>query len=108
MSLSNSEAKLYDALAAVMQTDHLVMDGEPTEGAVYRHSGEETVYESGTPVMVHDVFEIRIYQREFNPVRVQAARNALTLAGFFVRPASAETLENEYYRSNFDIRIRRD
>lgn len=108
MSLSNSEAKLYDALAAVMQTDHLAMDGEPEEGAVYRYAGEEPTYESNIPIMVHDAFEVRVYQREYDYTRVQACRNALTNAGFFVRPATSESMENGYYRSSFTARIRRD
>lgn len=107
ISLSN-EDKLQAALAAVMQTDHLAMDGEPNEAAVYRYAREDGLYESDVLILAWDVFDVRIYQREYDERRVNACVDALTGADFQVFRRGGETMENGYYRYALEARIRRE
>ena len=104
---SNEEA-LYTALAAVMQCDHLAMDGEPDEAAVYRYAREDGLYESDVLILSWDVFEVRVYQREYDESRVNACIDALTEAEFQVLRRGGEAMENGYYRFALEARIRKE
>lgn len=92
-----NEAKLHDALAEVMNAYHLVLDGEPEEGAAYRYLGESHVYESDIPIVTQENYQVYIYQREYSPEPVAKARQALIDAGFAVHQGG-QVMENEYYR----------
>ena len=100
--------KLYTALAAVMQCDHVVMDGEPDEAAVYRYAREDGLYESDVLILAWDVFDVLIYQREYDDGRVTACADALVAAEFLVSRRGVEVMENGYYRYALEARIRRE
>lgn len=104
----SNEERLYNALAEVMQCDHLAMDGEPQEAAVYRYSREDGLYESDVLILAWDVFEVRIYQREYDETRVNACVNALIEEEFQVARRGGEAMENGYYRYALEARIRRE
>lgn len=105
MILLTNEDRLQAALAAVMQCDHTVMDGEPEEAAVYVYSGEQGLYESDELIMAYDVFAVRVYQRDYEAARVDACVAALREAGFQVTRRGAEAMENGYYRYALEARI---
>lgn len=108
MILLTNEDRLQAALAAVMQCDHTVMDGEPEEAAVYVYSGEQGIYESDVLLMAYDVFAVRVYQRDFDAERVDACVEAMRDAGFQVARRGAEAMENGYYRYALEARIIRE
>lgn len=103
----HNQDRLQAALEAVMQCDHVMMDGEPREGAVFRYAGEDGIYESDELIMAFDVFDVLIFQREYDESRVNACADALTGAGFSVRRRGREAMENGYYRYALEARIRR-
>ena len=107
MNPSNEE-KLYTALAAVMQCDHVVMDGEPNEAAVYRYARGDGLYESDVLILAWDVYDVLIYQREYDETRVSACIDALVAAEFLVSRRGTEAMENGYYRYALEARIRRE
>lgn len=92
-----NEARLHDALSAVMNAYHLMLDGEPEEGAAYRYTGETHLYESDIPIMTRENFQVHIYQREYSPEPVEKAKQSLIDAGFAIQQG-AQTIEAEYYR----------
>lgn len=104
----SNEDRLYSALAAVMQCDHLTMDGEPNEAAVYRFAREDGLYESDVLILAWDVFDVRVYQREYDETRVSACVEALEAADFTVARRGGEAMENGYYRYALEARIRRE
>lgn len=108
MSILSNEDRLYTALAAVTQCDHLAMDGEPNEAAVYRFAREDGLYESDALIMAWDVFDVHIYQREYVEARVDACAEALAGAGFTVTRRGGEAMENGYYRFALEARRRRE
>lgn len=108
MILLTNEDRLQAALAAVMQCDHTVMDGEPEEAAVYVYSGERGIYESNVLLMAYDEFAVRVYQRDFDAERVEACVEALRAAGFRITRRGAEAMENGYYRYAIEARIIRE
>ena len=99
----STEARLYAALETVMQADHLAMDGEPGEAAVYRFARQDGIWESDVPIMLLDVYEVRVYQRDFDERRVWEVRDALREAGFQVTARGAEAMENGYYRFLLEV-----
>ena len=92
-----NEERLHDALAKVMSAYHLVLDGEPREGAAYRYMGETHVYESDVPIMTRETYQVYIYQRGYSPEPVAKARQSLIDAGFAIWQGG-QVMENEYYR----------
>lgn len=92
-----NEARLHDALAAVMNAYHLMLDGEPEEGAAYRYAGETHVYESDIPIITRENFQVHIYQREYTPDQVAKAKQSLINAGFAVQQGG-QMMEGDYYR----------
>lgn len=96
-----SDDMIYEALSAVMPTFHLAMDGEPDEAAIYALSTRNYLYESDEPILQRDTYSIIIAQREHSSARVEAIREALQDAGFFVR-YSAQNLET-YFDAGYSI-----
>ena len=90
------EERLYEALRAVMPAYHLAMDGEPEEAAVYTLASRNFEYESGEPILQRDTYNIIVAQRNHKSERIDALKNALTDARFFVR-FNAQSMA-----SNFD------
>lgn len=81
-----TEERLYEALSMVMPTFHLTMDGEPDEAVVHALASETFEYESNIPIRRRDTYNLIVAQyNAHKPERVEAVRNALTEAGFFVR-----------------------
>lgn len=92
-----NEALLHDALAEIMPAYHLILDGEPQEGAAYRLTSESHVYESDIPIMTRENYQIYIYQREYAAETVERVRQSLEDAGFAVQQGG-QTMEDIYYR----------
>ena len=92
----SNEERLFEALQAVMPAYHLAMDGEPEEAAVYSLASRNFEYESGEPILQRDTYSIIVAQRNHKHERVEAVRNALAEARFFVR-FTAQSMA-----SNFD------
>jgi len=91
------EDRLHDALASVMPAYHLVLDGAPEEGAAYRHSGDNVIYESDVPVMTAEMFQVYIFQKQYSAQRVQDAIRALRMAGFAV-VMPGQSMQEDFYR----------
>lgn len=96
MNVTN-EARLHDALAAVTSAYHLVLDGEPREGAAYRYIGESHVYESDIPIMTRENYQVYVFQREYSPELITKARQSLIDAGFALQQGG-QAMEGDYYR----------
>lgn len=92
-----NEARLHDALAAVMKAYHLMLDGEPEEGAAYRFIGEMHVFESDSPIMTRENYQVYIYQKEYSSDLIAKARQSLAEAGFAVQQGG-QAIEGAYYR----------
>lgn len=93
-----NEARLHDALNAVLPAYHLALDGEPAEGAAYRFLNETHLFESDIPVMTTEHFQVYIGQRgNYSAELVAKARQSLTDAGFTVTQGGQSMLE-DYYR----------
>ena len=92
-----NEARLHDALTAVMNAYHLVLDGQPEEGAAYRYAGETHVFESDVPIMTRENYQVYIYQREYSPELIAKAKTGLMDAGFTVQQGG-QAMEGDYYR----------
>lgn len=100
-----NEARLHDALATVMNPYHLVLDGQPEEGAAYRYVGESHVYESDEPIMTQENYQVYIYQQEYSPALIAKAKESLMDAGFTVQQGG-QAMEGDYYRD--ELRVSRE
>lgn len=100
-----NEDRLHDALVEVLPAYHLVVDGEPQEGAAYRLTSESHVYESDIPILTREHYQIYIYQREYTPDVVARVKESLESAGFAIQQGS-QSMEDIYYRD--ELRASRD
>lgn len=96
-----SEDRIFDALAAVMPTYHLAMDGEPDEAAIYSLTSRSYLYESDEPILRRDTYDVIIAQRQHDAARVDAIRSALIDAGFSVR-TGAQSMTS-YFDAGYSI-----
>jgi len=103
----NNEELLQQTLATVLPADHLAMNGQRDRGAVYRMSGERPIYESDVLLMVWEIFQIYVYQLEYDPEAVQSVRAACQAAGFAVTMGS-QVMEGEYYRDELRATKRKE
>ena len=92
-----NEDRLHDALESVAPAYHLVLDGAPEEGAAYRFSGVNVLYESDVPLVTKELFEIYVFQREYSAGKVAEVIAALRDAGFAVNVAG-QSMQEGYYR----------
>lgn len=98
-----NEDRLHDALAAVMDAYHLVLDGEPRQGAAYRFTNESYVYESDIPIMTREHYQVYIYQQnEYSPELIAKAKQSLQDAGFAIQQG-AQAMEEDYYRDELRV-----
>lgn len=103
-----NEGRLHDALAAVLPAYHLVIDGEPEEGAAYRFTSSSHVYESDIPIMTREHYQVYVYQREYTPDVVAEVKQSLEGAGFAVQQGN-QSMEDIYYRDELRAsRIKED
>lgn len=102
-----NEARLHDALASVMNAYHLVLDGQPEEGAAYRYAGESHIFESDVPIMTQENYQVYIYQREYSPDLVAKAKTGLMDAGFTVQQGG-QAMDGDYYRDELRVSIGRE
>lgn len=103
-----NEERLHDALAEILPAYHLVIDGEPQEGAAYRYTSASHVYESDIPIMTREHYQIYVYQREYTPEVVDKVKQSLEGAGFAVQQGN-QSMEDIYYRDELRAsRIKED
>lgn len=103
----NNEELLQQTLSTVLPADHLAMNGQRERGAVYRLSGERPIYESDVLLMTWEIFQVYVYQLEYDPETVQSVRAACLDAGFAVTMGS-QVMENEYYRDELRMTKRKE
>jgi len=104
--MSNEEL-LQRAISQVIPADHLAMNGQREAGAVYRSAGERQIYESDTLLMTQEIFQIYVYQMEYDPEIVSAVRTAGIDAGFSV-VMGGQIMEGEYYRDELRFSKRKE
>lgn len=102
-----NEEILQQAISQVIPADHLAMNGQRDAGAVYRSAGERQIYESDTLLMTQEIFQVHVYQLEYDPAIVAAVRGAVIEAGFTVTIGN-QVMEGEYYRDELRATKRKE
>ena len=103
-----NESILHDTLESVLPAFHIVLDGKPETAAVYRTTGEKTLYESDEPIITWDVFQVYVFQREYDPAVVPAVCDALKAAGFILEGMGAQLMQDDYYRDELHLKKRKE
>ena len=101
-----NETILQAALSAVLPTYHLMINGRPEIAAAYRTTGERHIYESNIPILSYEIFEVYIYQMEYDGAVVSAVRAAAEQAGFNII-MTGQVMEDEYYRDELRMEKRK-
>ena len=104
--MTANETILHDALAKVIPAYHLILDGRPDKAAAFRTSGERSIYESGVPILTWELFEVNIYQREYDRAVINTVRAAVEAAGFSIT-MTGQIMEDEYYRDELRLQKRK-
>jgi len=99
----NNETMLHDALAKLLPAFHLTLDGKPEAAAVYRSNGERSLFESNIPIATWEIFQVYVYQREYDPALIAGIRSALKTGGFTVETIGAQVMQDDYYRDELRL-----
>lgn len=99
----SNETILHDALSQLLPAFHLALDGKPEAAAVYRISGERPLFESNIPIATWEIFQVYIYQREYDPALMDQIRAALRKHGFTMQTIAAQVMQEDYYRDELRL-----
>lgn len=92
-----NEDRLHDALSAVTNAYHLVLDGMPAEGAAYRLMNETRLYESDAVISVTEHYQVYVYRKEYSADLIARLVQSLREAGFSAT-IGGQSMEEDYYR----------
>lgn len=109
MELANStadvKAVLHAAIEAVLPAWHVAVDGDIAPAAAYTLRETHSMYESGAVLYSDEVWQLHVFQHNFDPRQIDNLIASLKTAGFGVR-RGAQSMDNNDYVTEITATMR--